>query len=429
MLTILGTIVKYVLAFFLARTVSYYFMIIVVAAMEIEITSPVAWFLTIVPFLIGALAAYGIYKFTAKPKEDKDKSDRPVDAEAEINTLMDKEDSVFTVIKEEIACWNWQLVVGGLIFCMGFFNLLSNFFFAIVLIVLGLGILSIGITKYKEKQELQERELKRKIMAAVAKEAPCEEKTEPAPIPKPADKKQTVRTNTECKTYKLAGVTHYAENIRSLGIENEDYFKSKRELIAEDMIDERIWKYEFYPGRVLLLPEADNPVDPNAIKVIVDGEHVGYIKSGSTSHVHKLIANHAIEHIGCTIGGGPYKCVSEEYDDEKDEDVYVLESDEVNFFVHLEIYEKVNVSNAVTKEPPSEDTTVSTPVPKQSTEKQTKSANTTSKTEYVLVPATMTIHRKNCRYAVRTYSSNKGYTDSRLAAINIGYKPCKYCKP
>lgn len=308
------------------------------------------------------------------------------DTGTDINNLIDKECSTFTVIKEEISCWNWQLIIGGLIFCNGLFKLFSNFFFAIVLVVLGLGILSIGVTKYKEKQELQERELKRKIMAAVAKKSPSEEKTDSAPekesaidLPQPASSTldaeeaevspndtafketkpeapvdlseknadETVvnaapvspKPSLKIKKYKVAGVTHYEDNILNLATENSCYDMSKRELIDAFMTEERVWKYEFYPSKVELIPEPDNPVDPNAIKVIVDDEHVGYIKSGSCAHLLKVINSDGIVNIDCTIGGGPYKYVSEYYDDEKDKDVYELERSSTNFFVHLEIME------------------------------------------------------------------------------------------
>ena len=168
----------------------------------------------------------------------------------------------------------------------------------------------------------------------------------------------TQRFAEKTKTYKVAGVTHYVNNIMNLSSENSDYFLSKRELIEEDLNNERIWKYEFYPERVELVPEPDNPEDPNAIKVIVDDEHVGYIKRGSCTHVHTLLNSGNITGITCTIGGGPYKYVREEYDDERDKEVYSLEKDETNLFVRLEISEKVlvPVTEEVRREaPPKKD--------------------------------------------------------------------------
>lgn len=151
---------------------------------------------------------------------------------------------------------------------------------------------------------------------------------------------------TKERTYKVAGVSHYEENIMNLSLENEDYFKTKRGLIDDDLIGERVWKYKFLSGDVELVPEPENPEDANAIKVIIDGEHVGYIKRGSCAHIHKLLKTDAIADIDCTIGGGPYKYVFEEYDDEKEKDVYTLEKGETQLFVHLQISEKTNAPEA-----------------------------------------------------------------------------------
>ena len=122
-------------------------------------------FAFIAPILLGALVTWKIFK-----PEGMDSENDIQNSNAEIDYLLEKEESTMVILKEELSCWNWQLVVGGLIFGAGLFRIVPNFFLGIVLIVLGLGILSIGGTKYKEKKEMQERELRRKIYAAVAKE-------------------------------------------------------------------------------------------------------------------------------------------------------------------------------------------------------------------------------------------------------------------
>ena len=160
---------------------------------------------------------------------------------------------------------------------------------------------------------------------------------DPAPVV-PAVKTPAQAQNV--KKYKVAGVTHYVDNILELAAENPDYDLSKREFIAEDRVQERVWKYFFAPQKVELVPEYDNPQDPKAIKVIVDGQHVGYIKSGSCAHLRKVIDQGGIVDIDCTIGGGPYKYVALEYDDETDKEIYTLEKDETHIFVHLDITEK-----------------------------------------------------------------------------------------
>ena len=138
------------------------------------------------------------------------------------------------------------------------------------------------------------------------------------------------------KTYKVTGVSHYIDNIKKLQVENVDYDYSKKELIENGYENERIYQYEFYPVKVELVPEPDNPYDPNAVKVIIDNELVGYIKSGSCKHILKIIAEDRIEKIDCEIGGGNYKFIGYDEDEEK----YFYDKGELSYFVHLTIIEK-----------------------------------------------------------------------------------------
>lgn len=154
-----------------------------------------------------------------------------------------------------------------------------------------------------------------------------------------AQSKKSGEKNSKGKTYRVAGTSFRTGNIINLASVNTDYELTKKELIEDGMTDERIWKYEFHPSDVELVPEPDNPYDPNAIKVVVDGEHIGYIKSGSCAHLLNVIRENRILDISCRMGGGPYKYISEEYDEEKDKDVYTLERGETNLFAELTINE------------------------------------------------------------------------------------------
>lgn len=141
------------------------------------------------------------------------------------------------------------------------------------------------------------------------------------------------------KTYKAVGMPYRMDALMELACENSDYHMSKAEIIDELMTDQKIWKYEFYPSKVELVPEPENPTDPNAIKVIVDGKHIAYIKKGSCAHLLKLIKADGIRNISCTIGGGPYKSVYEEYDFEIGDNVYQVERDTVAYSVRLTVHE------------------------------------------------------------------------------------------
>lgn len=108
---------------------------------------------------------------------------------------------------------------------------------------------------------------------------------------------------------------------------------SKRDIIDAGMENERIYKYEFFPVRVELIPEPDNPYDPNAIKVVIDNVQVGYIKKGSTARVKNLLK--AGGKVTAEIKGGPYKVLLYRYED--GEDMYDMELGEDLFSVSVQI--------------------------------------------------------------------------------------------
>lgn len=145
--------------------------------------------------------------------------------------------------------------------------------------------------------------------------------------------------NYQIKTYKVAGISHYEDNFERLGRENPFFEMTKKEIIDEDMTDERIYEYFFNPRNVELVPEPDNTYDPNAIKVVVDGEHIGYIKSGSCAHLLKVINNGKLGKVSCDMYGGNYICLSSEYDEDNDKETYSMERDSTPYGAKLEVVE------------------------------------------------------------------------------------------
>ena len=182
----------------------------------------------------------------------------------------------------------------------------------------------------QDKVRLAPEEAKKAPIPAAVPDPP-KDQSEPVKLAVPAYKE---------KVYKVTGMSHYMDGIMNLAEENEDYDLKKKELIEYEMTDRRIWKYAFSPSETTLVPEPDNPEDPKAIKVLVNSVHVGYIKAGSCAHLLKMIREDRIVDIDCEMYGGPYKYVSEEWDDEKDKFVYEFEKSEVPYGVKLTITEK-----------------------------------------------------------------------------------------
>lgn len=129
----------------------------------------------------------------------------------------------------------------------------------------------------------------------------------------------------------VAGTSFHLDAIKCLLKENSAYDWTKKELIDAGRIEERVYKMGPYYGTATLEPEPDNPQDPKAIKVMVEGKHIGYIKSGSCSHIHKLLREDGIEKVKVEIKGGAYKIVLEDYDDYTDKSTYSMERDSFPF--------------------------------------------------------------------------------------------------
>ncbi len=148
-------------------------------------------------------------------------------------------------------------------------------------------------------------------------DTPTESAPEPSPAPTPEPTPAPAPSNVE--RHKVAGVSYHTEELLSLGLENYDFDLAKKQLIEAGMTDERVYKTEFYPSKCELIPEPENPEDPKAIKVVVDGVHIGYIKKGSCAHIHKLLREDRIESVSCDISGGPYKIVLTECEDDEED--------------------------------------------------------------------------------------------------------------
>lgn len=148
--------------------------------------------------------------------------------------------------------------------------------------------------------------------------------TTPSPV-------QSAPAPSNVEHHKVAGISYRTEELLTLGTENPDYSLTKKQLIEEGLTDERIYRTDFYPDTCELVPEPDNPEDPKAIKVVVDGAHIGYIKQGSCAHIHKLLREDRIEGIDCEISGGPYKVVLTDYNEDGGE-VYSMEKDTAPYY-------------------------------------------------------------------------------------------------
>jgi hypothetical protein len=145
------------------------------------------------------------------------------------------------------------------------------------------------------------------------------------------DDKKTAR-------HKVAGTSYRQAAIKAMGTKNPAYALTKAELFKRGL--QEVYEYTFQPKKAELVPEPENPEDPNAIKVLVDGVHVGYIKSGSCAHIHKLIREGRIEKIEPQIVGGKSKYLCTYDAGAKSLNDYTLEKNDASFGVQISITEK-----------------------------------------------------------------------------------------
>lgn len=107
--------------------------------------------------------------------------------------------------------------------------------------------------------------------------------------------------------FKLAGCSYYQDNIMTLAAVNPDYDMPSKDIKACFDEGELIPEYKFLHSNCELVPEPSNQYDANAVKVMVDNVHVGYIKAGSCSHVKKLLADKTVRFYVDEMGMGNYK--------------------------------------------------------------------------------------------------------------------------
>lgn len=120
----------------------------------------------------------------------------------------------------------------------------------------------------------------------------------------------TNKSALKTESHKVTGTSFRQREIEALGKPNLEYDLTAKEISEIYEPGNKIYEYDFnVTGK--LVPEPTNPHDPNAIRVEANGVHIGYIKAGSTAHIHKLINSGSITGTRVEIYGGRYKRLEE----------------------------------------------------------------------------------------------------------------------
>lgn len=141
--------------------------------------------------------------------------------------------------------------------------------------------------------------------------------------------------NYNTEEFHVSGTSFRENEIESIGIENYEFDYSRKDFLEIFSEGQRIYKYLFAPKSVVLEEEPDNKYDKNAIKVIIDDVHVGYIKKEDCTHVKQLIDSKNIISIDATISGGKYRYYYEDYDDDAMDYKTHIKTERHNYSIYI----------------------------------------------------------------------------------------------
>ena len=103
----------------------------------------------------------------------------------------------------------------------------------------------------------------------------------------------------------VAGTYYRKDNIASILNKNRLYNSGDGVFIEKAKENKRIYKYNRRKTNAVLVPEPTNEHDHNAIKVVIDNVHVGYIPADQCIEIKKIMSK--ISNIIAEIYGGDYK--------------------------------------------------------------------------------------------------------------------------
>lgn len=115
--------------------------------------------------------------------------------------------------------------------------------------------------------------------------------------------------------FEVAGLDYHMNEIRSF-MEEIKKFKMSREKLKEmGYVGKKIYHYYFKVHTVQLIPEPTNPHDPNAIKVLINNVHIGYVPRNDTRVVSQIMGSGEVE-LSAFVSGGEYRLITSKIGDQ-----------------------------------------------------------------------------------------------------------------
>lgn len=111
------------------------------------------------------------------------------------------------------------------------------------------------------------------------------------------------------KTFGVSDFTDFEDLLEDLILENEDYELPAREIAEKYSEAIACHRYRLKPCTVELMQDADDPVDPDAYLVMLDGVPAGHVRREDRAELLRLLKREGAE-LDAFILGGPEKRVT-----------------------------------------------------------------------------------------------------------------------
>lgn len=110
-------------------------------------------------------------------------------------------------------------------------------------------------------------------------------------------------------SFEAAGVFHHKDELISVGSKSRTFDLPNDKFMEKASDGKVIYQYYFNDCTGTLVPDPGNEVDPNAIKVMLNGACVGYVPKNSTGVVANILKQNPT--IKVSTRGGPKKYVKD----------------------------------------------------------------------------------------------------------------------
>lgn len=111
-------------------------------------------------------------------------------------------------------------------------------------------------------------------------------------------------------SFEVAGVPYRMKEVIKLASKIKKFDMPAKRLIEIGYQSRNVYRYYFKNEPVELRPEPTNPHDPNAIMVLINNIHVGYVPQTDIQNVNKFLPY--AQSISAQITGGEYRVVFSE---------------------------------------------------------------------------------------------------------------------